>query len=94
VYIAKDRTGKPEKKKGPEPKSYGALQKVMDKIDHQEKAYAEFKGKSFSERYICVCSCIISCTRNLFYLCYWKNVLLLSGGFSIGDSYLLIDCKY
>jgi CRISPR/Cas system CSM-associated protein Csm2 small subunit len=43
VYIAKDRTGKPEKKKGPEPKFYGALQKVIDKIDHQEKAYAEFK---------------------------------------------------
>jgi hypothetical protein len=31
MYIAKDRTGKPEKKKGPEPKFYGDLQKVIDK---------------------------------------------------------------
>jgi len=31
VYIAKDRIGKPEKKKGPEPKFYGDLQKVIDK---------------------------------------------------------------
>jgi len=31
VYIAKDRTEKPEKKKGPEPKFCGDLQKVMDK---------------------------------------------------------------
>jgi uncharacterized membrane protein YoaK (UPF0700 family) len=31
VYIAKDRTGKPEKKKGPEPKFYGDLQKVIER---------------------------------------------------------------
>jgi hypothetical protein len=31
VYIAEYRIGKPEKKKGLEPKFYGALQKVIDK---------------------------------------------------------------
>jgi len=31
VYLEKDRTGKPERKKGPGPKFYGALQKVIDK---------------------------------------------------------------
>jgi hypothetical protein len=34
VYITKDRTGKPEKKKEPEPKFYGDPQKVIDKIVH------------------------------------------------------------
>jgi hypothetical protein len=68
-------------------------QKGMDEIVYQDKAYAKFEGKSFSERYICMCSCIISCTRNLFYLRYWENALLHNWGLSIGYSYLLIDCK-
>jgi hypothetical protein len=34
VYITKERTRKPEKKKEPEPKFYGDPQKVIDKIVH------------------------------------------------------------
>jgi hypothetical protein len=54
-----------------EPKFYATPQKVIHKMVHQEKVYAKFKGKSLSERYICMCSCIVSYIRNLFYLRYW-----------------------
>ena len=54
--------------------------------------YAEFKGKSFPERYICKRSCFISCTGALFHLRYWEDAFIHCGSFSIGYSHLLADC--
>ena len=68
--------------------------KVIDKNTNWEKVNAKFKGKSFSEPYVIVLLWGISYTRNLFYLHYWEIILLLSWGFSIGYSYLLIGCKF
>jgi len=54
----------------------------------------ELKGKSLPERYICNCSCFISCTGGLFYLRPWENALIYAWSFSIGYSNLLINCYY
>ena len=56
--------------------------------------YAEFKGKSLPERYICKRSCVISCTGGLFYLRPWKNDFIHPWSFSIGYSNFLINCDY